>query len=914
MIHISCEEAANFMVPDLSFSNGSEGLCKIEGRAAGRLSGARSICGGEWTIDWRYSDPCGRTLTYTQQVMILPAPLPTWIDPPQDTILSCSAVEKFVPNALLLSNGNILESCRIDTLIAPVVTNSYDDCGGFIQVDWEWVNPCGEKIDYRQTITVIPLPDPEWINPPANDTISCVEAVSFAAEVLAYAGGNEEDCSIAGTIAPEVENNYNSCGGEIAVTWTYSSPCGRISKFEQIITVEPLPEPEWENLPSDRTITCAEAFNFVPDTLSWSNFSTEGCLVTGLAIPQVVRNFDACGGAISVVWELPGICSDSRTFTQRLEVLRAPAPEWAVNPGDTVMAYRDALNYSGYALPYGNFGDDCTLTGAVSPVSVQRNFSICGGSIAVEWLSVSDCGDSLRASQVVTVEAAPAPQVDFLGVNPIICEYDYLRVQPSLINPYPDMDYRWEYSPDGVNFVAIPDQVGQNLSWGPLSVEDEGFVRLVFGMEADDNLLEACMFESPPLPFQVVPRSVDNLQQTICEGSSVFFAGQELFASGTYIDTLGSLNGCDSIVVLSLEVLPRIENDRLVEICSGDTVYFGGENLFQAGLYRKIFPAANGCDSIVNLDLRVNQGSEASLQFELCSGDTLRLLDMVITAPASFSRVFNDLHGCDSIVHYDIAAVVPPQLDFSDYYICPGEKVRLDVQSAVPVELQWESSATLSCTSCNDPVASPLQTTQYVFSAPGCHNEVLRDTITVFVEALPQLLPIENINLAGGETVEVTLQSSEGEALFDVQWRDETGKILCEDCPRLRIDGASPERIIASAANAAGCRSEIAFEILKAFGPCEADQIEVANTMTLNNDGINEFMEIKNQGRARIESVQVFTRWGELIFSTGDPAVKWNGTIAGEPVNQGVYVYLIRGTCANGRDPFVVDGNITILR
>jgi gliding motility-associated-like protein len=590
--------------------------------------------------------------------------------------------------------------------------------------------------------------------------------------------------------------------------------------------------------------------------------------------------------------------------------LRANAPQWTEFPSDTVVAYRDAVDYSGYPLSYSNLEGACVLAGSEAPASIQRNFSICGGSMTIEWVAVSFCGDSLRASQQISVQAAPAPQVDLSGHNTTICEYDYLQIQPTLSNVYPELDYRWEYSADGVNFAPIPGQTAPDLVWGPLSVSDEGFVRLVLGIEEE----EGCSFVSSPLPFQIVPRSVVNSRETICFGERVLFAGEERSVSGIYIDTLGNANGCDSIVVLSLEVLPAAENYQVENICAGDTIKFAGKNLYQGGSYQEIFTGANGCDSVVNLELNVYPESETNLDFEICVGDTLRLLDRMITGPMEFSEIYSNMRGCDSVVTYKISAVAIPQVNFTDYYICPGETVQLQSENAVSAQIRWEPSPSLSCTGCDDPVASPQQTTDYIFSVPSCNNEVLRDTLTVFVVDPPQLLPIEPINLTEGEIVEISLESLTGELLYEVQWRNEAGELLCGDCPGFKVDAESPDVIVASAANESGCRSQTAFEVVKSFGPCQADQIEVANAMTLNNDGINELMEIRNPGRARIASIQVFTRWGELIFASADPEVRWNGTIAGEPVNQGVYVYVIKGTCANGRDPFILNGNITVLR
>jgi gliding motility-associated-like protein len=41
--------------------------------------------------------------------------------------------------------------------------------------------------------------------------------------------------------------------------------------------------------------------------------------------------------------------------------------------------------------------------------------------------------------------------------------------------------------------------------------------------------------------------------------------------------------------------------------------------------------------------------------------------------------------------------------------------------------------------------------------------------------------------------------------------------------------------------------------------------------------------------------MQIFDRWGNLIFRTQDPQFTWDGTCNGQPVPEGVYIYLLKG-------------------
>jgi len=97
------------------------------------------------------------------------------------------------------------------------------------------------------------------------------------------------------------------------------------------------------------------------------------------------------------------------------------------------------------------------------------------------------------------------------------------------------------------------------------------------------------------------------LYRSICEGSQYTFNGQLLSTAGEYRDTLRNATGCDSIVVLHLNVEPTYYNTIDRTIYEGDTVKFQDQTYSTAGVYPVRFTTATGCDSIIELRLTVNR-------------------------------------------------------------------------------------------------------------------------------------------------------------------------------------------------------------------------------------------------------------------------------------------------------------------
>lgn len=99
---------------------------------------------------------------------------------------------------------------------------------------------------------------------------------------------------------------------------------------------------------------------------------------------------------------------------------------------------------------------------------------------------------------------------------------------------------------------------------------------------------------------------VTPLTATICQGEEYTFNGLQLTQSGAYYDTLVATNGCDSIIKLTLTIMPTAKIDKYDTIMVGDSYDFYGEILTESGNYEHYIPMANKCNLII-LHLYVRQ-------------------------------------------------------------------------------------------------------------------------------------------------------------------------------------------------------------------------------------------------------------------------------------------------------------------
>lgn len=88
------------------------------------------------------------------------------------------------------------------------------------------------------------------------------------------------------------------------------------------------------------------------------------------------------------------------------------------------------------------------------------------------------------------------------------------------------------------------------------------------------------------------------------------------------------------------------------------------------------------------------------------------------------------------------------------------------------------------------------------------------------------------------------------------------------------------------------------------------------NAFTPNGDGLNDtFLGRGIMDGARGFSMQIYNRWGELVFQTSDPNIGWNGSKmnSGQPLQAGVYTCLVRYIDPRGRE-VELTGYATLIR
>lgn len=322
--------------------------------------------------------------------------------------------------------------------------------------------------------------------------------------------------------------------------------------------------------------------------------------------------------------------------------------------------------------------------------------------------------------------------------------------------------------------------------------------------------------------------------------------------SGTYSDTLTSVNGCDSIVRINLNIFSNVIAPPVTASACDSYNAPWGTVYNQSGSYADTLVTVNGCDSILSLNLTINNsptlttlgkpdtcaratgsataiasGGSGTYLYTWSEGTTGNSLSNVTAG--NYTVTVTDQKGCTAVNQISIADIPPPVINVSasSLVVLEGDTVQLTATGALTYI--WTPSTGLSCTACPSPLAAPPQTTTY------------------------QVTGTDDNGCAGSRSITIG------------------------------VDIRCAELFVPSIFSPNGT------------GPARNEQICVLN------DCITE-MEFA-----------VYSRWGALIFETNDPLQCWDGTKDGQAVPTGVYTYRLFAKLINGTTAKKT-GEITLVR
>lgn len=275
--------------------------------------------------------------------------------------------------------------------------------------------------------------------------------------------------------------------------------------------------------------------------------------------------------------------------------------------------------------------------------------------------------------------------------------------------------------------------------------------------------------------------------------------------------------------------------------------------------------------------------------------------------------VVTSSNGCTDTLQQDVIVHFLPEADFYTPAPCLNGGTQFydttTVDSAAITTWQWDFGDG-NVSSEQDPMnqfpaAGNYDITLIVGSEYGC-----TDTLTISTDILPGPDAAFSADPSATylfEDINFTDETVSNETLVGWDWDFNDGSpIINDQNPTYAFDQTGSFEVMLIVTDEYGC-IDTAFNDVYIYMPPE-----VPNAFSPNNDGENDVLHVLGGPFVELEFV-IYNNWGEIIFTSNDESIGWDGTFKSVDQPLGVYVYTVRAVTADGEE-HRGNGDVTLIR
>ena len=350
------------------------------------------------------------------------------------------------------------------------------------------------------------------------------------------------------------------------------------------------------------------------------------------------------------------------------------------------------------------------------------------------------------------------------------------------------------------------------------------------------------------------------------------------------------------------------EYNPLISDCEGFS------DRYQVTIYSEIVPTevisnvtCNGeSDGSIGLNIVGGKGEHSVVW---SNGQTGKIASNLVAG--TYTATITDDLGCETTFEYEVT-----QPDVLQILAPAVTNVRCFQESNGSVDIAVQGgTAPYSYTFTGD----GLEITQTTSSISGLPSGDYRVTVTdanncvtsvdFFVDQ-PDLLEADLERLINQP---ICPQASDGVIEVDAKGGVPAYQFFWETNPTVQgnqITGLSQGSYTVRIVDANNCEATFNVDVKERF-----PRVFIPSAFSPNNDGENdEFIAVTDCNLNF--NLQVFNKWGSVIFTTNDIAVGWDGTVEGEHVPDGIYSYKVFYSGQINEIPFeeTINGTVRIFR
>jgi len=275
------------------------------------------------------------------------------------------------------------------------------------------------------------------------------------------------------------------------------------------------------------------------------------------------------------------------------------------------------------------------------------------------------------------------------------------------------------------------------------------------------------------------------------------------------------------------------------------------------------------------------------------------------TATATTYTVLANLGKCTASDAMTVRTVpYPTVVTQGDSSICYGDTAQLFASGGI--SYQWTPTLGLNDPTVSDPAASPPFTVNYVVGVidnKGCPKPSFDSVLVTVVPPVPAKATNDT-----AVVVDQPLQLFATGAAYYL-WSPSRG-LNKTDVPNPVAHLNEDITYVVKVTTLEGC---FAYDTVNVRVFKTAPDIFVPNAFTPNGDGLNDIFRPIPVGITNIEYFRVFSRWGQMVYSTSEIGPVWDGKFNGKMQASGTYVWMVKGTDFTGK-VIIKKGTVALIR
>ncbi len=629
-------------------------------------------------------------------------------------------------------------------------------------------------------------------------------------------------------------------------------------------------------LPATKQVVCTGDtvhFNTVANTAYAYTWLHNGNIIPGAAVSTYN---DTVAGTFTVTVK-SGVCPVITSSPVVVNVLVRPvasitASKQEICMGDTAFLYANTDTLYTYKWLLNNN----VIPGNISPTlgATQQ------GTYTLRIFN----GGCTAVSQPVSITVDPAPIVNLQpGTDQFLCTGDILHFTTPANATY---TYTWQK-----NGVVIPGATGntyQTNTAGTYQVSVQAGV--------------CAVVSSQPVAVTLLPVSVKLRDDTVICSTGPFTL--ILSADSGFAQVLWSTGETTNSIVATHN------GTYIVQATNQCGVFTDSMHIYTPASYAINLPA----DTLICNKANSAAFSVPSMLDNIRWSNGITTPDITITRPGTYW--VQATSPCGSVgdttnVHFCVPIVAGIELDKDT--ICEGDCINISARvDNYPQQFIWSCPGAFPDSSVQQPTGTVCYSKAGIYPINlAVENAGGTATAASQVVVLSKPVPrFADTTLSVPYKSDITLSAC-ADALTASWYLDDS--LVCSNCQSIDIDAKYYYNVYHCVVSNGGCKDSCIYKLQVVDIPHD---LWLPDAFTPNGDGKNDiFHIITDNPNVLVVNLELYNRWGQLLYISRLNNEGWDGTFHGVPVDMGTYYWMLKYKIVGGSsDIYFKKGSVELIR